>query len=137
MPGPSKKPGTIKLLRGTSRKDREPEGGIALPVVDQLPEPPDWLPNGHAVREWDRLARILKANGLLTEASLTPLAHLCAIHGRLVQMWSGGVPPTGHLYAQYLKLCDSFGLSPAAQSKVIVSPRAKGNKFSNNGKRKA
>lgn len=137
MPGPSKQPTNIKSLRGTTRKDRAPSGGVDLPTVDDLPEPPDWLPNIHAVKEWDRLAPILKANGLLTEGGLSPLAHLCALHGRLVQAWSAGVAPTGHLYAQYLKLCDGFGLTPAAQCKVSAAPVEAGNRFSNNGKRKS
>ncbi|MCP5165588.1 MAG: hypothetical protein H6988_12980 [Pseudomonadales bacterium] len=135
MPGPTKKSAVIKSLRGTNRKCRLPEGGVELPPIDELPDPPDWL-NVHAVKEWDRLTRLLKATRLLSEVSLSPLAHLCALHGRLAQSWSAGVPPTGHLYAQYLKLCDGFGITPAAAQKIgTVGERAKGNRFSQHGKR--
>ncbi|MCP5131861.1 MAG: hypothetical protein H6985_20020 [Pseudomonadales bacterium] len=136
MPGPSKKPSNVKSLRGTIRKDRLPEGGVDLPVLEALPDPPDWLPNAFAVKEWDRLAPILKANGLLTATGVTPLAHLCALHGRLVQLWSAGMAPTGHLYSQYLKLCDGFGMTPASLQKVgFGGEKRKGNSFANNGKR--
>lgn len=135
MPGPSKKPENIKSLRGTSRNDRKTES-VPLEAIDALPSPPDWLPNAFAVREWDRLGPILLNCGLLTEAGLTTFAHLCALHGRIVQLWTAGMAPTGYLYSQYLKLCDGFGMTPVAAQKVGGGgEKSKGNKFACNGRR--
>ena len=74
MPGPGKKPRSLKVVAGTDRKDRAPVGGVDLPPVSAVPPAPDWLPNAHAVKEWDRLAPILVANKLLTEGGISPLS---------------------------------------------------------------
>lgn len=114
-----RKPTSLKIIAGTNRPDRAPlVDPLALPLVDAVPSPPDWLPNGHAVREWERLARILHANRLLTDAGLSALGVLCAVHGALVQAWSAGVTPPAALLAQYRALSGDFGLTPAAQGKV-------------------
>lgn len=139
MPGPSKKPAVVKSLRGTKRKDRaQPEPEVSLDPLTELPDAPDWLPNSHAVKEWERLGPILISLGLLTDASLSPFAHMCALHGKVLQLWNAGETPTGHLYSQYLKFCDGFGLTPASLGKVGAGTggqKKPGNKFSGNGKR--
>jgi phage terminase small subunit len=136
MPRP-RKPHTLKVIAGTDRKDREVPV-VDLPVVDRAPQAPDWMPNAHAVKEWDRLAGILAANGLLTEAGLAPLGQMCALHGKIVQLYAAGESPNASLIAQYRNLANDFGLTPVAQGKV----RSNGaeppkNEFSNNGKRPA
>ena len=104
---------------------------MELPPVDAVPDPPDWLPNTHAVKEWHRLAPILVANKLLSVGDLSTLAHLCAVHGKLVQLWAAGESPTGHMLAQYNALAGSFGLSPGWRSKVKpIGDQDETNKFS-------
>jgi phage terminase small subunit len=132
MPAP-RKPRHLKIITGSRRVDEHAE--VPLPLVDEVPAPPDWLPNAHAVREWQRLAPILFACGLLTEASLSALGMLCAIHGKLLQSFEAGVTPTGHLLAQYRSLVNDFGMTPAAQSKVTVQSKPVGNRFASNGRR--
>ena len=139
---PPKKPVALKVVAGTSRADRDapPEApAVELPLVSDVPEAPDWLPNKHAEAEWNRLTRILHSNRLLTEASLSPLAMLCALHGKLVQLWMAGETPTGHMLAQYRALVGEFGLTPVAQGKVKGSVPAEqtGNRFNTNGKRRS
>ena len=130
MSGPATRPTTLKLLSGTVRKDRAPGESVALPAVSAVPAPPDWLPNAHAVKEWHRLAPIMVANRLVTEADLSSLGHLCAVHGKLVQLWSAGEAPTGHMLAQYNALAGAFGLAPAWRSKVKpVADEGKQNPF--------
>jgi phage terminase small subunit len=133
-----KKPRQLKVVAGTVQPCRDKAPSVELPIVSEVPKAPDWLPNSHAVKEWDRLAKILTANKLLTEGGLSALGMLCALHGKLVQLWAAGEAPTGHMMAQYRNLINDFGLTPVAQGKVKpVGAEEKGNKFANNGKRTA
>jgi phage terminase small subunit len=135
MPRP-RKAHNLKVVAGTARPDRIEPSGVDLPLVDAAPLPPDWLPNAHAQKEWERLAPILAANKLLTEASLSTLGMLCALHGNIVQMYAAGMSPTGHMLAQYRGIANDFGLTPVAQGKVKPSgEKEKGNRFASNGKR--
>jgi phage terminase small subunit len=133
MPYP-KKPNRLKVLSGS----RQPDTPLAVefPLVDERPPAPSWLPNAHAVNEWDRLTPILFHNKLLTEASLSTLGVLCATFGRIAQCYQSGVTPTGHLTAQYRALAGDFGLTPVAQSKVQpCGKKETTNRFANNGSR--
>ena len=133
-----KKPRALKVVSGTVQPSRDEKPSVDLPPVSQVPAAPDWLPNAHAVKEWDRLAPILVANKLLTEAGLSALGMLCALHGKLVQLWSAGEAPVASMVAQYRNLINDFGLTPVAQGKVKpVGEEPAGNKFANRGKRAA
>lgn len=135
--GKPRKPDHLKVIAGTDQPCRMTPV-VELPLCDGVPSAPDWLPNVHAVKEWDRLAPILAANGLLTKAGLSALAMLCALHGKVVQLFAAGEAPTGHMIAQYRNLINDFGLTPVAQGKVKpLGEKEKGNRFANNGKRTA
>lgn len=136
MPNP-RKPGNLKVIAGTDRVDRE-SAVVDLPLVSSVPSAPDWMPNAHAFKEWDRLAPILHAVGLLTEAGLSTLAHLCALHGKIVQLYAAGESPNASMVAQYRAIANDFGLTPVAQGKVRPSgEKPKDNPFASNGKRSA
>jgi len=138
MPGPGKKPSALKVVAGTERKDRKATPAAELPVVTETPSAPDWLPNSHAVKEWDRLAPILVANKLLTEGGLSAFGMLCALHGKLVQLWAAGEAPVASMVAQYRNLINDFGLTPVAQGKVKpVGEEPPANPFTKNGRRTA
>lgn len=113
-----RKPPQLKSISGTGRKSRPDPVSVELPLVSRAPDAPDWLPNAHAVTEWNRLAPMLTANKLLTEAGRSPLAVLCALHGKIVQLFAAGECPTGHMLSQYRNLVNDFGLTPVAQGKV-------------------
>lgn len=117
MPRP-KKPHNLKVVAGTARPDRDGPPLVDLPVVSEVPEAPDWMPNAHAIKEWNRLAPILHANKLLTEAGLSTLGQMCALHGKLVQLWAAGEAPNASMLSQYRGLANDFGLTPVAQGKV-------------------
>lgn len=138
MPNP-RKPSSLKVIAGTDQPCRAlPKDAAALPVISDVPAAPDWLPNAHAVREWERLTPILVANKLLTEAGLSALGMLCALHGKLVQLWAAGEAPVASMVAQYRSLINDFGLTPVAQGKVRpVASEAQANPFAKNGKRGA
>lgn len=132
----SAKPHNLKVVAGTARPDRIAPV-IEMPTID-APPAPDWMPNAHAVKEWDRLAAILAANRLLTEASLSALGQMCALHGKIVQLYAAGESPNASLIAQYRALANDFGLTPVAQGKVRPHGEAPAkNEFSTNGKRPA
>jgi len=131
-----KRPRSLKVIAGTERNDRDGAAPIVdLPVLSDVPPPPDWLPNAHARKEWDRLAPILTANKLLTEGGLSALGMLCALHGKIVQLYAAGESPTGHMLAQYRNLTNDFGLTPVAQGKVKPSGgKEEANQFKKNGR---
>jgi hypothetical protein len=65
------------------------------------------------------------------------LGHLCALHGKIAQLYAAGEAPTGHMVAQYRGLANDFGLTPVAQGKVKQSGEAAkpSGKFAGIGKR--
>jgi len=136
--GNPRKPNHLKSVAGTGRPDREVVNVVDLPLVEQIPEAPSWMPNSHAVMEWDRMVPILMANRLLTEGGLTALAHMCALHGKIVQLYAAGESPTASMCGTLRTMHNDFGLTPVAQGKVTpVGEETKRNKFAANGKRSA
>ena len=131
----AKKPPRMKVISGTDQKCRRETKSIDLPLVDDVPEAPDWLINAHAVNEWNRLAPMLIANKLLTKAGLSAFGVMCAIQGKINQLFAAGEFPTGHMLAQYRNLVNDFGLTPVAQGKVKPSETGKQNKFLKNVKK--
>lgn len=113
-----RKPTNLKVVAGTDRPDRALAEVAELPLVSGIPKAPDWMPNAHAIKEWDRLAPILHNNKLLTEAGLSALGQLCALHGKTVQLYAAGEAPVASMVAQLRGLMNDFGLTPAAQGKV-------------------
>ena len=131
MSGPPKKPTQLKIVSGTVRADREAPPAVVFDPLAGVPDPVDWLPNAHAVSEWRRLAPVLVANRLLAAADLSTFGHMCALHGKMVQLWAAGEAPTGHMVAQYNALAAAFGLSPAWRGKVKpIDDTDSTNKFS-------
>ena len=127
-----RKPTSLKVVAGTDRPCRRPESApVEIPALDHIPDPPDWLRNAHAVKEWQRLAPILAANKLLTEAGLSALGQLCALHGKVVQLYAAGEAPVASMVAQLRGLMNDFGLTPVAQGKVKAGgdETKAGNKF--------
>lgn len=114
MPMP-RKPNRIKDIAG-SVKPRVPE--VDLPPVEQVPEPPEWLPTQESITEWRRLVPILVANRLLSSGDLPALANYCALHGRIAEIWAAGLTPPSAILAQFVSLGNAFGLAPAWRAKV-------------------
>lgn len=134
----TRKPRQLKVVAGTMQPCRDNPESIELPIIQEVPSAPDWLPNAHAVKEWERLAPILTANKLLTEAGTAALAHLCALHGKIVQLYAAGESPVASMISQYRNLINDFGLTPVAQGKVrSVGEKPESNPFSRNGKRQS
>lgn len=136
MPRP-RKPHNLKVISGTDQPSRDAPPPVEFPLADGVPKAPDWLPNAHAVKEWERLAPILHANRLLTDAGISALGQLCALHGKVVQLYAAGECPHASMVAQLRGLLNDFGLTPVAQGKVRPSGEEKGgNKFAENRRAK-
>lgn len=134
MSNPRKAP-QLKIISGTTRKDRDQGNDTSCPTLASVPDPPAWL-SVEAAGEFKRLASSLFSNGLLIEGSVSPLAHLAALHAEIVKHWKAGSCPSGHLVAQFRGLASDFGLTPVSRSRLAGAPQqTKINKFSNNGKR--
>jgi len=126
---PKHTPNNLKVLKGTDQPCRMKDV-IEFEKVSEVPPAPDWLPNGHAVKEWDRLAPILHATGLLTDAGLSAFGQLCALHGKVVQLYAAGESPNGNMVSQLRAFINDFGLTPIAQGKVgQLGGDKKANKF--------
>lgn len=128
----ARRPDYLKLLANTARPDRVAAATPALPPIDAVPIPPAWLTNVQAVREWHRLAPVMVACKLLNAGNLQTLVQVCALHGRLVEMWTGGETPTAALIMAFRKLSNDLGLT----SFPTPTPPSKPNRFSVNGKRR-
>jgi len=100
-----------------------------LPAINAVPSAPAWLTNMDAVREWNRLAPVLTANRLLHAGNLGLLAQLCAVHGRLVQIWSSDGRANAALVATYRMLSNSLGMLGWE-----LPQNAKPNRFANNSR---
>jgi phage terminase small subunit len=133
----------VSYLRGTNRPDRlsaDTSISINESALTEIPMAPVWLPNAHAVNEWYRLAPILIELKLLTPGSLSALAQLCALHGKVVQLYAAGESPGASMLGTLRNLHNDFGLSPMAQGKVKAeSPKEepKPNAFSGRGRKPA
>src|SRR5689334_19926647 len=102
----------LKLIAGTRQPCRDaPELLDAPAAMQQIPDAPEWLPNAHAINEWRRVAPILVANRMLTDAGLTVLGQYCALHGRIVELYAAKMNPTGHLLAQFRQMSGQLGLT--------------------------
>ena len=129
-----KKPATLKIISGTVRKDRKQKESLDIPKIKEIPDAPTWLPNAFAVQEYERLAALLKNLGLLTEGNINSLCHLCALHGKMVQLYNAGETPPMSMVAQYRNLTLDFGLPPIAQGKIKPSVKPpEDNPFARNG----
>lgn len=137
--GRPRKPSNLKAIAGTIQPCRSVQEDVQYASLDELPSAPDWLPNVHAVKEWDKLVRILHASNVLTEACLSPLEMMCALRGKIVQIYNAGEMPSASLINALNAMQAGFGLPPSAYSKVKPSSgeKDKQNKFSNNIKQKA
>ncbi|MFO1306612.1 MAG: hypothetical protein U1F54_23050 [Burkholderiales bacterium] len=131
-PGRPPKSRRLKVLQGTLRPDRDREEVLPLPASEVLPEAPEWLPNAHAVREYERLGGVMVANELLTEGNVGLLAVLCAVHGKLVQLFMVG-QPTAALVSRYQSIAAELGLTGMARLPKRDAPPE--NRFATNGRR--
>ena len=134
----------LKSIAGTERKDRpyvptsEFTSPLDLKKLVDIPPYPQWMVSIYAREEWDRLCELLINTGMLTSESLSSLAQLCALHGKVVQIWAAGETPPMALVNQLRLFLNDFGLSPHSVGKIKVPKKDQTtptNPFSRNGSR--
>jgi P27 family predicted phage terminase small subunit len=134
--GPKKTPAAVKKGRGTYRPDRD--AGVELPPAIAVPACP-WFLTDAAVEVWNELGPALVTAQLLTPADAMSFALLC-------QAWSDWQDAIEHLkrsgivscgdsgneyqhpavgirnrsWAQVLKGCQEFGLTPSSRTGPVV-----------------
>jgi len=134
--GRKPKPTALKILEGNPGKrqlnTREPT------PEKRAPKCPGWL-DPEAKKEWRRLTKQLEGLGLLTEIDMAAFAGYCQAyarwkeaeefiskHGTIVKTPSGywQQVPQVSIAQTYLKLmnklCEQFGLTPSARSRMIA-----------------
>lgn len=133
----------VAKLRGTvdvTRVKQHAKADVIAEELPEIPDPPDWLPNAFAVKEWERLAPVLTELGLLNHANVNAFGALCAVQGKLMHVFSLGESPAAQLLSQYRSLINDFGLTPAAMSRMNKEPlknaQQKANKFATNTRKR-
>ena len=134
---PKRKSDTLKLISGTSRRDRLPRSDPSLRLTEP-PPPPSHL-SERAAAEWNRLAQELVAAGVLTGGDLRSLELLAetlaleaemrtliAAEGATIPSASGDGGRKGHpalkiatdARAQAIRLLEGFGMTPSSRQRV-------------------
>jgi terminase small subunit-like protein len=86
-------PEQLKVVRGTSRKERQVPDVPRSPDNAELPDPPEWL-DAYGAEKWRELVPGLGERQLLTGAALSLLEVLCEAYGswrRAAAVTRGGV----------------------------------------------
>lgn len=134
--GRKPKPTALKILEGNPGK-RQLNTNEPTPVK-KAPKCPSWL-DTEAKKEWRRLTKQLEDLGLLTTVDMAAFAGYCQAyarwkeaeefiskHGTIVKTPSGywQQVPQVSIAQTYLKimnkLCEQFGLTPSARSRIVA-----------------
>ena len=130
---PRRKAPLLKVLANPARPDRVAAESTGLSAFDEVPPPPAWLVDVHAVQEWNRLAGTLVKLKLLHDGNTGLFAQMCALHGHLVGTWiAGGEPPSAASLTTYRRLVSDLGLTRA----MTPTPAVVANRFLSNFKRR-
>ena len=133
------KPVHLKALAGDIRPCRDNskiEAMANIELLTELPEAPNWLPNHFSVTSWDTTGRLLITNKLLASVDLQMFGQLCALEGKIIQLYTAGESPNASQIASLTGMYLQFGMSPMSRQKILT-PKEKpaDNKFAKNGTR--
>lgn len=136
MRGRKPKPSNLHVLQGTTRPDRKNRREPHPQVMEDVPEPPDFL-DDVARAEWFRVGRELLSAGLLARLDTTALAAYAVTysqwsqsimrirkHGMLVKTPNGYpvqspfVSMANKAFVQMLRMLAEFGMTPSSRSRI-------------------
>ena len=127
----------LKVLAGTARPDREVADAPEYDLIEEFPEPPQHL-NPDGVEMWRNLGPQLVSARVLQVVDLYSLEQLCFSWQRFRQKAKAGMELTAAEDTALKSLFSEFGMTPASRRKVASGgEKPKGNKFANNGSRRA
>lgn len=143
--GPKPTPTALKRLKGNPGKRKLPAHEPDLPVIEDASTPRELARDAQAVEEWNRLAPMLQAAKVLTDADRASLIALCQVWSRyltataqllgadlVIKSRHGHKQPNPYIgvanraLAQCLKLWAELGLTPASRSRVQANATARG-----------
>lgn len=127
----------LKVLAGTDRPDREVPDAPEYDLIDDFPDAPLHL-NPDGAEMWRNLGPQLVSARVLQVVDLYSLEQLCFAWQRFRQKAKAGMELTAAEDTALKALFSEFGMTPASRRKVAASGhKPKGNKFANNGSRRA
>ncbi|WKT59118.1 P27 family phage terminase small subunit [Microbulbifer thermotolerans] len=131
--GRKKTPANLKVLAGTTRKDRETPDAPEFDLLEEFPDPPLHL-NTDGVEMWNQLGPQLVNARVLQVVDLYALEQLCATWQMVRKKIKAEMEVTAAENNALKALFSEFGMTPASRSKVASGgERKKGNKFANGG----
>ena len=101
--GPKPQSQKQKRAKGERRPSRRTVNIVEFPKVSELPAPPDWL-NADGQELWQEVGPLLFAQRVLSRPDLYALAHLCQLHGNIIDGCRHRIQPMAAELAQ-LRLC--------------------------------
>lgn len=140
MPNP-RTPTTLKVLRGTDRKDRSNPAEPKVGLVSATAQPPDWL-GERGRRAWADILPLLRGMKVMTLADPVALGLLCDALAEYVEAravviengatyWTKGksemlrkrpeVEIAADAWRRAKIMLSEFGLTPAARSRVSAA----------------
>lgn len=124
-----------KKRKGETRPSQQTVTVIQFPKIKRLPKAPDWV-NDEGRLLWDDVGPLLFQQGLLQTPDLHALAHLCQLHGSIVDFTKRGIGPSAAELSQLRLFFAEFGLTPTSRTRVGGSRDGpKENPFKRNGPR--
>jgi len=130
-------PTSNKVIKGTFQNCRAVTDVPDFKTVDVFPDPPLVL-NADGVEIWNNVGPQLVNAKVLQTVDLYVLEQLCYSWQRFRQQAKAGSDITAAENNALRGMFAEFGMTPASRTKVTAGDGKKsGNKFANNGQRKA
>lgn len=113
---PRRTSNTAKRRRGTDKpsRDRPDAEPFGPPIV-----PPGYL-SDDGLRVWKLKAPGLQEKGLLTPLDVDSFGLLCEIQAVIQDGYKAGKLPGRDILVSYRALCNAFGLTPDARTKMAL-----------------
>jgi len=134
--GSNAKPPGIRKLEGQTKPYLMRENIVDFPRPPAPPKCPEWIKSATAIAEWNRLVPLFWNSHVLTDGDLTMLAHMCDMHGVIVDARKESQRVNASERAQLRAMYSEFGLTPASRLKAGTGAGAAKpeNRFAQHGK---
>lgn len=125
-----------KINRGIRDPSKLLSVVLEFPKLEEAPPCPTWVKFEEGKKLWDELAPLFTAKKVFSTTDMQLLAHLCELHGRIVDGYIRNVPPTAAEITALRMMFSEFGMSPTSRMRLSQGlPGNSGKRFSKNGKK--